>query len=161
MKKAYLFLFIALFTLVGCKFIAKEIKQSNQIRKIAKEACDCKYVGVSKNYDNGNATLTLTIKRTNSNDFGVIADSIMGNLQAKYEKTCGFGEIFILFETDSLTERYTFYGCEPGADHDSFNPNELMSLKNGERKRILRCMNQFKLVQRITIFQKESVIHYR
>lgn len=123
MKKIYISLFFLSLFLTSCKFIAKEIKQSNQIRKIAKEACDCKFVGVSKSYDNGNATLTLTVKRTNSDDFAVIADSIMANMMSKYEKTCGFGEIFILFETDSLTERYTYYGCEPGADHDSFDPN--------------------------------------
>lgn len=125
MKKIFIsFFFLSVF-LTSCKFIAKEIKQSNQIKKIAKEACDCKYVGVSKSYDNGNSTLTLTIKRTNSDDFAVIADSIMANMMSKYEKTCGFGEIFILFETDSLTERYTYYGCEPGADHDSFDPNAI------------------------------------
>lgn len=126
MKKAYLFLFIALFTLVGCKFIAKEIKKSNQIRKAAKEACDCKYVGVSTSYSNGNGTLTLTIKRTNSQDYAVIADSIMANLKAKYEKTCGFGEVFILFETDSLTHKYTYYGCDPEPDFESFDPNQLI-----------------------------------
>lgn len=125
MRKAYILFLGILLIFTSCKFIAKEIKQSNQIRKIAKEACDCKFVGVSKSYDNGNATLTLTVKRTNSDDFAVIADSIMANMMSKYEKTCGFGEIFILFETDGLTERYTYYGCEPGADHDSFDPNEL------------------------------------
>jgi len=109
MKKAYILIFAALFTLVGCKLIAKEIKKSNQIRRAAKEVCDCKYVGVSTSYSNGNGTLTLTIRRTNSQDYSVIADSIMSNLKAKYEKTCGFGEIFILFETDSLTEKCIKY----------------------------------------------------
>ena len=126
MKKAYILLFAALFTLVGCKLIAKEIKKSNQIRRAAKEVCDCKYVGVSTSYSNGNGTLTLTIRRTNSQDYSVIADSIMSNLKAKYEKTCGFGEIFILFETDSLTEKFTYYGCEPIPDHESFDPNEII-----------------------------------
>lgn len=124
MKKIYILMFLSTLVFSGCKLIAKELKKTNEIRKAAKEACGCKYVGVSKNYDNGNATLTLTIRRTDSNDFAVIADSIMRNLKLKYEKTCGFGEIFILFETDSLTERYTYYGCEPGAEHDSFDPNE-------------------------------------
>ncbi|MDP5099499.1 MAG: hypothetical protein NWQ27_05860 [Crocinitomicaceae bacterium] len=126
MKKAYILLFAALFTLVGCKLIAKEIKKSNQIRRAAKEVCDCKYVGVSTSYSNGNGTLTLTIRRTNSQDYSVIADSIMSNLKAKYEKTCGFGEIFILFETDSLTEKFTYYGCDPIPDHESFDPNEII-----------------------------------
>ena len=124
MKKVYILLFAAIFTLVGCKLIAKEIKKSNQIRRAAKEVCDCKYVGVSTNYSNGNGTLTLTIRRTNSQDYSAIADSIMSNLKAKYEKTCGFGEIFILFETDSLTEKFTYYGCDPEPDHESFDPNE-------------------------------------
>lgn len=123
MKKAYFILFTAIFALGSCKFIAKEIKKSNQIRKAAKEACDCKYVGVSTSYSNGNGTLTLTIKRTNSSDFAMIADSIMSNLKAKYEKTCGFGEIFILFETDSLTEKFTYYGCDPDPDHERFDPD--------------------------------------
>lgn len=127
MKKAYILLFAALFTLVGCKLIAKEIKKSNQIRRAAKEVCDCKYVGVSTSYSNGNGTLTLTIRRTNSEDYATIADSIMSNLKAKYEKTCGFGEIFILFETDSLTEKYTYYGCDPEPDHESFDPNEFLN----------------------------------
>jgi len=126
MKKAYILLFAALFTLVGCKLIAKEIKKSNQIRRAAKEACDCKYVGVSTSYSNGNGTLTLTIRRTNSQDYATIADSIMSNLKAKYEKTCGFGEIFILFETDSLTEKYTYYGCDTVPDHESYNPIEFI-----------------------------------
>lgn len=126
MKKAYLLLFAALFTLVGCKLIAKEIKKSNQIRRAAKEVCDCKYVGVSTSYSNGNGTLTLTIRRTNSQDYAAIADSIMANLKVKYEKTCGFGEIFILFETDSLTEKYTYYGCDPEPDYESFDPNEFI-----------------------------------
>lgn len=126
MKKAYILLFAALFTLVGCKLIAKEIKKSNQIRRAAKEVCDCKYVGVSTSYSNGNGTLTLTIRRTNSQDYSVIADSIMSNLKAKYEKTCGFGEIFILFETDSLTEKFTYCGCDPIPDHESFDPNEII-----------------------------------
>ncbi|MEJ6583392.1 MAG: hypothetical protein QNL29_05025 [Crocinitomicaceae bacterium] len=125
MKKAYILLFVALFSIVGCKLIAKEIKKTNQIRRAAKEACDCKYAGVSTNYSNGNSTLTLTIKRTNSQHYAVIADSIMSNLKAKYERTCGFGEIFILFETDSLIEKYTYYGCDPEADHESFDPHEL------------------------------------
>lgn len=124
MKKIYILLFLSVLALESCKLIAKEMKQTNQIRKAAREACDCKYVGVSQDYDNGNRTLTLTVRRTNSTDFAVIADSIMSNLKAKFKKTCGFGEIFILFETDSLTERYTYYGCESGAEHDSFDPNE-------------------------------------
>ena len=123
MKKIYILLFTALLVLTGCKFIAKEIKKSNQIRKAAKEACDCKYVGVNKTYNNGNATLELTIKRTNSADFAAIADSIMSNLKAKYKKTCGFGEILISFETDSITERFTYYGCDPNPDHDRFETN--------------------------------------
>jgi hypothetical protein len=49
----------------------------------------------------------------------------MSSLKAKYEKTCGFREIFILFERDSLTEKYTYYGCDPEADHESFDPYEL------------------------------------
>jgi len=122
MKKNYLLLFVVLFTLVGCKLITKELKKTNQIRKAAKEACNCKYVGVSTSYSNGNGTLTLTIRRTNSQDYAVIADSILANLKSKYKKTCGFGEIFILFETDSLTEKYTYYGCDPEPDHESFDP---------------------------------------
>lgn len=123
MKRTYVILFLAIFGLVGCKFIAKEIKQSNQLRKAAKEGCSCKYVGVSKSYSNGNATVTFTIKRTETDDYAVIADSIMASLKRNYEKTCGFGEIFILFETDSLTEKYTYYGCDPNPDYEQYDPN--------------------------------------
>lgn len=125
MKKLYVLLLMTVLVLSGCKLITKEIKKTNTIRKAAKEVCDCKYVGVSKNYDNGNSTMTLTIKKTNSDDFAAIADSIMANLKVKYEKICNYGEVFILFETDSLTERYTYFGCEPGAEHDTFDPNAL------------------------------------
>ena len=123
--KKFLILLLVGFSLVGCKLIAKEMKRANQIRKVAKEACDCKYVGVSTSYSQGNATLTLTIKRTQSKDYAAIADSVMSHMIQNYEKTCGFGEITILFETDSLTERYKYYGCEPGAEHDQFDPNSL------------------------------------
>ncbi len=122
--KNYILLLSILLTFTGCKLIAKEMKRSNEIRKITKQACGCKYVGVSTNYDNGNKTLTLTIRKTSSDDYALIADSIMGHLQTNYEKVCNYGEIFILFETDDLTERYTYYGCDDEPEHDSFDPNE-------------------------------------
>src|SRR5690606_15642234 len=120
----YILLFSLLLALTGCKLIAKEMKRSNEIRKLTRQACDCKYVGVNTSYSNSNKTLTLTIRKTNSDDYAVIADSIMSHLENKYEKICGYGEVFILFETDSLTERYTYYGCDDEPEYDTFDPDE-------------------------------------
>ncbi len=128
----YILLFSLFFALAGCKMIAKEMKRSNEIRKLTRQACDCKYVGVNTSFSNSNKTLTLTIRRTNSNDYASIADSIMNHLENKYEKICGYGEVFILFETDSLTERYTYYGCDDEPEYDTFDPNELEDWEDEE-----------------------------
>lgn len=111
MKKIAIVLFV-LMGLVSCKFAAKEMKKVNQIRRSAKKACECKLVSVESDYDMGNNSLTLTVKRSTSTDFASTADSIMVQVKKDFKNLCNHDEVFIIFESEDYDIQYTYYGCD-------------------------------------------------
>jgi len=105
--------------LFSCKFAAKEIKKTIKVRNAAREVCNCKFVGVVTDYDQGNAIITLTIKQNESSDKLAVADSILLNVKDKFPKICNYGEVIVLFEGDDFDEKYTYYGCDMSPDIDT------------------------------------------
>lgn len=106
--------------LASCKFAAKEMKKVNQIRRSAKQVCDCKYVNVESDYDMGNNSVTITVRRSNSADMSATADSILLNVKKDFANLCNHDEIFIIFEGEEYDVEYTYYGCDLDKTIDTF-----------------------------------------
>ena len=117
--KYLLILFTITLGLGSCNMIAKEIKKNTKVRKAAKKVCNCGYVGVEVDYDKGNASLTMTIKRSKSTNHLATSDSIYESVQADFPNICNYSEVFVIFEEEEFDERFTYYSCETEAIIDT------------------------------------------
>lgn len=117
--KYLLILITLIFGLGSCNMIAKEIKKNTKVRKAAKKVCNCGYVGVEVDYDNGNSTLTMTIRRSISTNHLATSDSIFESVQTDFPNICNYSEVFVIFEEDEFDERFTYYSCETDAIIDT------------------------------------------
>lgn len=132
---------------LSCKFMAKELKKVNVIRKAAKRGCDCKFVDVESDYDLGVNSVTINVQRTSSADLASTADSIMANVKRDFPKICNHDKIFIIFKDQSneegktVDEQFTFYGCDPEPDHDIINTYSSEELEDLENSDTLEALN--------------------
>ena len=133
----YLLILITLIVGLGsCNMIAKEIKKNTKVRKAAKKACNCGYVGVEVDYNQGNASLTMTIRRSKSTNHLATSDSIFESVQNDFPNICNYSEVFVIFEEDEFDERFTYYSCETDAIIDTLTYEDYYDIDGGYNENV-------------------------